>query len=174
MVVFRLLFPLAVFIPCASLSEDRSFLEEKCTRKSASNFCQFVKRAQGLSKEVLDRLNGEMDGKGKRILLKVYSLVTAVVKNTSEARTKLKSAFRVEISALVLVENDCSNLYKKLQNETEKQQGLEETCRFVDGNIKLAMSNIVKALIETERDPKKREAARKAFENFEHGVLTLW
>ncbi|WKY13456.1 hypothetical protein Q1695_004356 [Nippostrongylus brasiliensis] len=133
-----------------------------------------MKRAQGLNKEALDRLNGEMDGKGKRKLLKAYSLVTAVVKNTSEARTKLKSAFRVEISALVLVENACSNLYKKLQNEPEKQEGLEETCRFVDGYIKLAMSNIVKALIETERDPKKREDARKAFENFEHDMLTLW
>ncbi|WKY13099.1 hypothetical protein Q1695_004144 [Nippostrongylus brasiliensis] len=174
MVGFQLLFALDFLIACASLSEDPSIIEEKCTWKSQSKFCQFVKRAEGSNKEALRRLNGPLAREGKKKLTEANQLVTEVVKNTNEASTKLMEAFDEEITALIFVKNDCSDLRKELHNEPDKQEGLEETCRFVTDTIGSAVVNILKAIIEAEGDLKQREDARKAFQELEHDMLTLW
>ncbi|WKY13457.1 hypothetical protein Q1695_004357 [Nippostrongylus brasiliensis] len=146
---------------------------DKCTWKNKSNFCQFVKRAQGFSRDALKRLNGDLAGVGKKKLSEAYELVVAVVNNKSRASNELTIAFNVEAIALFLVGKDCSNLYQTLHNQTERQEGLSETCRDVSYNIKSAMLNILYAIIETQTDQRMREATREALERFEH-VLTPW
>ncbi|VDL87481.1 unnamed protein product [Nippostrongylus brasiliensis] len=143
-------------------------MEEKCTRRSKSAFCVSLKRAQGLDRDALKRLNGDLAGEGKRKLSEAYQLVTEVVKNTSEASYRLMTAFNVEANALTLVGKDCSNLYKTLHNQTERQEGLIETCRDVSNDIRSAMLNILYAIIETQTDPRMKEATRTALESFQH------
>ncbi|VDL82577.1 unnamed protein product [Nippostrongylus brasiliensis] len=147
MVGVRLLFitASALFISDGSRAQPADNL--KCAYRGG-NFCYQVKAAHKVNQQALNRLDGVLDGEGRRKLAEADKLVMELLtKAKQDLLASLKEALKAELGALDSVKVDCYRLSK------EHQLSKESTCRAVYDDIGYGTDALIKAIIEI--DPSK-------------------